>query len=305
MTVLAALPSPGDNSLDIGPLSLNAYGLMIALGILAAVWLFGRRIEARGLASRDVAGQVGLWAALAGVIGARLYHVITDWHRFDGNLGDIPKIWEGGLGIPGGLHRRDPGRTLGRPPPRHLVRRRGDLRGAVHPPRPGDRTLGKLVQPGAVRSPDRSAVGVGDRRPAPPGRVRTGDDVPSDVPLRVALELRPLRGAAVDRPSLAAAPREPDGCLRRRLRGRPLVGREPAHRPGQRDRRAARQPVDGDPRASSVARRTRSGRSAATVCALKRPPPRPDRTRRILLRRVRPHLRRRRGQGRPARPPRV
>ena len=91
------------NSLDIGPLSLNAYGLMIALGILAAVWLFGRRIEARGLAGRDVAGQVGLWAALAGVIGARLYHVITDWHRFDGNLGDIPKIWEGGLGIPGGL----------------------------------------------------------------------------------------------------------------------------------------------------------------------------------------------------------
>ena len=52
---------------------------MIALGVLAAVWLFGRRIEARGLASRDVAGQVGLWAVLAGVIGARLYHVITDW----------------------------------------------------------------------------------------------------------------------------------------------------------------------------------------------------------------------------------
>jgi phosphatidylglycerol---prolipoprotein diacylglyceryl transferase len=103
VTMLAALPSPGDNSLDIGPLSLNAYGLMIALGILAAVWLFGRRIEARGLAGRDVAGQVGLWAALAGVIGARLYHVITDWHRFEGNLGDIPKIWEGGLGIPGGL----------------------------------------------------------------------------------------------------------------------------------------------------------------------------------------------------------
>jgi prolipoprotein diacylglyceryl transferase len=103
VSVLASLPSPGGNSLDIGPLSLNAYGLMIALGVVAAVWLFGRRIEARGLAKREVAGQVGLWAVLAGVIGARLYHVITDWHRFDNNLGDIPKIWEGGLGIPGGL----------------------------------------------------------------------------------------------------------------------------------------------------------------------------------------------------------
>jgi prolipoprotein diacylglyceryl transferase len=103
VTVLASIPSPGGNSLDIGPLSLNAYGLMIALGIVAAIWLFGRRIEARGLAPREVAGQVGLWSVIAGVIGARLYHVITDWDRFDGNLGDIPKVWEGGLGIPGGL----------------------------------------------------------------------------------------------------------------------------------------------------------------------------------------------------------
>ena len=181
------------NSLDIGPLSLNAYGLMIALGVVAAVWLFGRRIEERGSPSRDVAGQVGLWAVLAGVVGARLYHVITDWHRFDGNLGDIPKVWEGGLGIPGGLIAGIPvGIWVAR---RHgdRRRRRGDLRGAVHPARPGDRTVGQLVQPGAVRAPDRPAVGAGDRRRAPPRRVRPGHDVPPDVPLRVAVELRPVR----------------------------------------------------------------------------------------------------------------
>ena len=40
---------------------------------------------------------------LAGVVGARLYHVVTDWERFENDLGDIPKIWEGGLGIPGGI----------------------------------------------------------------------------------------------------------------------------------------------------------------------------------------------------------
>ncbi len=44
-----------------------------------------------------------MWGAAFGVIGARLYHVATDFDRFRDNLGDIPKIWEGGLGIPGGL----------------------------------------------------------------------------------------------------------------------------------------------------------------------------------------------------------
>ena len=101
--LLADIPSPGSNSLSIGPIDLNAYGLMIALGVIAGVWLFGRRLEERSLAKREVASQISLWAVLAGVIGARLYHVITDWSRFDDNIGDIPKIWEGGLGIPGGL----------------------------------------------------------------------------------------------------------------------------------------------------------------------------------------------------------
>ncbi len=102
-SLLADIPSPGSNSLDIGPLELNAYGVMIALGVIAAVWLFGRRLEERSVAKREVAGQIAVWVVIAGVIGARLYHVVTDWHRFDDNLGEIPKIWEGGLGIPGGL----------------------------------------------------------------------------------------------------------------------------------------------------------------------------------------------------------
>jgi prolipoprotein diacylglyceryl transferase len=101
--VIAEIPSPGSNSLNIGPLSLNAYGLMIALGVIAAVWMFGRRLEERSLAKRDVASQIGVWSVIAGVVGARLYHVITDWDRFDDDLAEIPKIWEGGLGIPGGL----------------------------------------------------------------------------------------------------------------------------------------------------------------------------------------------------------
>ncbi len=101
--MIASIPSPSSGSIEIGPLSLNAYGLMIALGVVAAVWLCGRRFEQRGIGTREDASAIALWAVLAGVIGARLYHVITDWERFEDNYGDIPKIWEGGLGIPGGM----------------------------------------------------------------------------------------------------------------------------------------------------------------------------------------------------------
>lgn len=101
--LLASIPSPSGNSFSIGPLNLNAYGLMIALGVLAAVWMLGRRLEAKRWGTADDASSIGIWGAAFGVIGARLYHVATDFDRFRGNLGDIPKIWEGGLGIPGGL----------------------------------------------------------------------------------------------------------------------------------------------------------------------------------------------------------
>ena len=67
--MFASLPSPSAGSLEIGPLRFNAYGLMIAIGI----------------------------------VGARAYHVITDWERFNGRWFDVVKIWEGGLGIWGGI----------------------------------------------------------------------------------------------------------------------------------------------------------------------------------------------------------
>ena len=101
--MIASIPSPSFNSIDIGPLSINLYGLCIALGVVAAVWLFGKRLEERQAGTRDDAAAIAVWAVLAGVIGARLYHVATDWDRFEDNYESIPAIWEGGLGIPGGL----------------------------------------------------------------------------------------------------------------------------------------------------------------------------------------------------------
>ena len=103
MSLLSSIPSPSFNSFDIGPLSLNIYGLAIACGVIAAVWLFGKRLEERHAGTADDASSIAIWAVIAGVIGARLYHVITDWDRFTDNYAAIPKLWEGGLGIPGGL----------------------------------------------------------------------------------------------------------------------------------------------------------------------------------------------------------
>jgi prolipoprotein diacylglyceryl transferase len=101
--VFGSIPSPARNAITIGPITLRMYGLMIAIGVIAAVWLLGRQLEDSGLGTRDDASSIGIWGVAAGIIGARLYHVFTDWSRFSDNLSAIPKIWQGGLGIPGGL----------------------------------------------------------------------------------------------------------------------------------------------------------------------------------------------------------
>jgi prolipoprotein diacylglyceryl transferase len=112
--VFATFPAPPGST--IGP--FNAYGLMIAAGVVAAVWLFGRRLEQAGIGTREDSSGIALFAVIAGVIGARLYHVITDWNRFSDDLGAIPQIWRGGLGIWGGI-------GLGVPVGLWLAKRRG------------------------------------------------------------------------------------------------------------------------------------------------------------------------------------
>ncbi len=97
-----AIPSPSGSSLAIGPLELRAYGLMIALGAYTAVLWSQRRLRARG-EDPEVVSAIALWAVPAGLVGARLYHVATDWRSFRGRWEDVPAVWQGGLGIPGGL----------------------------------------------------------------------------------------------------------------------------------------------------------------------------------------------------------
>jgi len=97
--VLAYLPSPSQN--HWGP--FHFYGLCIALGVFAAVEIATRRWHARGGDPDDI-WAIAIWAVPAGLIGARVYHLITDWRTYiPNNLSGMVKIWDGGLGIPGGI----------------------------------------------------------------------------------------------------------------------------------------------------------------------------------------------------------
>lgn len=102
-TLLASIPSPSDGVFNIGPLAIHAYGMMIALGVVAGVWLAGRRMEKAGVGTRDDMSSIAMWAVGAGVIGARLYYIVTDKSQPWKEPSRWLKIWEGGLGIPGGL----------------------------------------------------------------------------------------------------------------------------------------------------------------------------------------------------------
>jgi prolipoprotein diacylglyceryl transferase len=105
--VLASIPSPTRSVWHLGPLPLRAYALCIIVGILVAVWLTTRRWRERG-GNPDHVWDVGAWAIVLGIIGGRLYHVLTDPELyFLGRPGTSPlnafKIWDGGLGIWGAI----------------------------------------------------------------------------------------------------------------------------------------------------------------------------------------------------------
>ncbi len=101
-STFASIPSPSSGQLRLGPLAFNAYGLCIALGAAAAVWLSSKRLVAAG-GKHDDASRVAYVAVPAGIVGARIYHVITDWKSFRGQWFDVVKVWQGGLGIWGGI----------------------------------------------------------------------------------------------------------------------------------------------------------------------------------------------------------
>ncbi|GAA4230741.1 prolipoprotein diacylglyceryl transferase [Actinomadura meridiana] len=105
MEPLAYIPSPSQGVWHLGPIPIRAYAVMIILGIVVAVWLGERRWAAKGGTS-GVIIDVAVWAVPFGLVGGRLYHVVTDYQRYFGEGGDTLRaleIWKGGLGIWGAV----------------------------------------------------------------------------------------------------------------------------------------------------------------------------------------------------------
>jgi prolipoprotein diacylglyceryl transferase len=101
---LLSLPSPPSPVIfEAGPFALRYYGLCIALGIAAATWLTGRELARRGYDSTLALDSLFFVVPL-GFIGARVYHVITDYGLYaDDPIPDIFEVWNGGLGIYGAV----------------------------------------------------------------------------------------------------------------------------------------------------------------------------------------------------------
>jgi len=85
---------------------LRAYALLIVAGIVVAVWWGSRRYEDRG-GSKGAILDVAVWAVPFGIVGGRLYHVISDNQLYFGpggsGLAGAVRIWDGGLGIWGAV----------------------------------------------------------------------------------------------------------------------------------------------------------------------------------------------------------
>ena len=101
--MVASIPSPSSGNLDLGPLSFHVYGLLLAIGVVIAVKMTMVRWGHKGGTPADILDGA-LVVVISGVVGARVYHVITDYQLFDdGRWADALKIWKGGLSIWGAV----------------------------------------------------------------------------------------------------------------------------------------------------------------------------------------------------------
>ncbi|WP_067439333.1 prolipoprotein diacylglyceryl transferase [Nocardioides jensenii] len=113
--ILQTIPSPSEGVWELGPFPIRAYALCIIAGVIAAIWIGERRWVARGGKPGQMS-DIALWAIPFGLVGARLYHVITDYHLYFGEGKDpitALYVWRGGLGIWGAIALGAVGAVIG------------------------------------------------------------------------------------------------------------------------------------------------------------------------------------------------
>jgi prolipoprotein diacylglyceryl transferase len=102
VTFLAFIPSPSSGTIDLGPFTIHMYGLMLLLAIAASCALTGYRWVRWG-GDWDLVFRVAVWGVAAGIVGARLYHDVTSWNEVPIPWWGPFAVWQGGLGVWGGI----------------------------------------------------------------------------------------------------------------------------------------------------------------------------------------------------------
>ena len=102
MLSLAYIPSPHSGVVDLGPFHLHAYGIMLLLAIAACIWLTGVRWVRMG-GDWDLVLRAAVWGVAAGIVGARAYHDVTSWNEVPHKWWGPFAVWQGGLGVWGGI----------------------------------------------------------------------------------------------------------------------------------------------------------------------------------------------------------
>lgn len=100
--LLAFIPSPAHGIVHLGPLPLHAYGLMLAIGVLVAAKIAEQRWVRTGHDGK-VIGEIAVPVVIAGVLGARIYHLFTGYDWSKGGIVGTVEIWNGGLSIWGAV----------------------------------------------------------------------------------------------------------------------------------------------------------------------------------------------------------
>jgi len=98
-------PSPTTGVWNLGPLPVRAYAMCILAGIVVAIWMTQKRLATRGGKPGQVL-DISAWAVPFGIVGGRIYHLITSPQAYfgeGGNPWNAFRVWEGGLGIWGAI----------------------------------------------------------------------------------------------------------------------------------------------------------------------------------------------------------
>ena len=212
----ASIPSPSFDDVHLGPFTFHVYGAMYALAVLASIIITRRRWRAVG-GDPDLVYEVALWGFPAGLIGARIYFLITSWDQAAHTWWGPVAVWDGGLGVWGGI-------LAGTLAGIWVLRRRGadvpQFLDAAAPALLVAQSIGRIgnwFNQELFGMPEHSAVGTADLARPPRRRLRRIRHIPPHVPLRDPVEPRTRGSTRLARSSPPHPSRRAVRAVRRRL----------------------------------------------------------------------------------------